>query len=186
MSGKFALRKLRERTGLSQDAFAKKVGVTQALVSKVETGRRGVSRRFEQALVRAFPEFEGELISLVGVSPSRPDRLPNYLVAVPIVSQAELASGLKTSSFHVFVPRAQLGERSEHELVAFRVTDQAGGPVVVLGAYVVVDINDTHMGDPMALLAIRATDVDISLVSGDAVHHDDTVIGRIVWVGRQV
>lgn len=50
------LREYRKKLGLSQDAMARKLGITLSMYEKVESGRAGASAAFMRRLKNAFPE----------------------------------------------------------------------------------------------------------------------------------
>ena len=50
------LREFRKAHGLSQDAMARKLGITLSMYEKVESGRAGASAAFMRRLKNAFPE----------------------------------------------------------------------------------------------------------------------------------
>ena len=60
-----SLRRAREKTGLSQEGLAKRLGETQSFVSKVERGERRLDvvelRAFCRALKIPFPDFVTKL-----------------------------------------------------------------------------------------------------------------------------
>lgn len=175
------LRKLRRQKGLSQIDLANKLGVTQAMVSKVESGRRGLSSRVEVALKRIFPELKKHSFAASLPKPGPP---PDYLIQVPIVSLPELVRGICTSPYRLFVPKSHLPGRLDHKLVAFCMTNKSCEPEIVAGAYVVVDITARNPNGEKALYVTRSSKVDVAIVKGGRDASIESAIGRVIWVGQ--
>jgi len=181
---KYKLRALRLAKGLSQEQLARMAGITQAMVSKIESDERGVGVRVAQALKKIFPEYEIEFKNCT--SADGPVRsIPDHLVSVPIVSQVDLVHGVTMSAKHLHVPLVHLQKRVSDTLVAFRVIDRAEELGVPSGSYVIADVDDTGEGEPDAIVAVRESDVDVSLEKRDKASRGQ-VIGRIVWISYSV
>lgn len=75
---KYRLKELRKKLDLSGDEFGKKIGVTRMAVSKMETGRQGITEQTVKSICREFDVNEEWLREGVGdmfVEPSLDEQI---------------------------------------------------------------------------------------------------------------
>ena len=160
----------RKAMGLTQIAFAEKIGIGQSFMSSIENGTRKPAAENLLAILDVLAlnnpaiqnanTWTSSIVRAKGFkSPGLPERREE-LVEIPVMADCAAAgAGRVVSDDNVsgvaWIPRDQLGGRDRRTLRAIRVKGRSMEPLIHNGALVVIDCDDREKIDPNAIYAVR-------------------------------
>lgn len=179
------LKRFREEKGLSQEELGRHLGLTQAMVSRLESDRRRFTGSIYEKMIEIFPGIREPFHEALSFKEnSRPIRVPENLVAVPLLTAPDAIAGAVRSVYRIYVLRIHIPDAVGHRLFAVTVTNRTGEPEIRPGGVVVVDTAINRLDRADSVFAMKFTKNDIAFQRGLKKNQENEALGKVIWVGQ--